>query len=238
MNANEKAGQTPAEPSNSGPEPALREATNDAAPYQPTHRPLWNNLITEMGIFVSAAALLLLLSFGLVTLMTPNPNPYVDIVGYLVVPSTLVIGIALIPLGILFKSWRIHRRHPEQRLAFRFPRVDLNDPAQRRVAKMVVIGTFVLLPVVGVSSYHGYHYTDSASFCAKACHSVMEPQSTTYEHSAHARVACAECHIGSGASWFVKAKLSGTRQVLATWQNSYPRPIPPAIRHLRPARET
>ncbi|MFQ5806387.1 MAG: hypothetical protein ACE5I3_08050, partial [Phycisphaerae bacterium] len=34
------------------------------------------------------------------------------------------------------------------------------------------------------------------------------------------------------------SKLSGTRQVLAMWQDSYPRPIPPAITNLRPARET
>jgi len=219
------------------------EQTSDApdgraVPYKPRYKPLWNNWITMAGVFLAAVSIILLLTFGLFSLVTPSQNPYVDIVGYLVIPSALVIGVLVIPFGILIRSWRLHKTDPQQRLAFRFPRVDLNDAVQRRAAKIVVIGTFILLPVVGVSSYHGYHYTDSADFCSKACHAVMHPQATTYEYSAHARVPCAECHIGAGASWFVKSKLSGTRQVLAMWRDSYSRPIPPAIKHLRPARET
>ncbi|MFH0982759.1 MAG: NapC/NirT family cytochrome c, partial [Planctomycetota bacterium] len=208
------------------------------SPYRPRHTPLWNNLLTVTGIFLAITGVLGLLTFGLFTLVTPVTNPYVDIVGYLVVPGILVVGLVLMPLGILFKSWRLHRRDPRERLTFLFPHIDLADPSQRKAAKLVVGGTFLLLPVVGVSSYHGYHYTDSAGFCAESCHAVMEPQATAYEHSAHARVRCAECHIGTGASWFVKSKLSGTRQVIATWRNTYPRPIPPAITELRPARET
>ena len=200
--------------------------------------PLWNNTITVIGLFLAAMSIILLLTFGLFTLVSPTTNPYIDIIGLLVVPSVLAGGVALIPFGILFKSWRLRRRDPLRHLEFRFPRFDLNDPVQRRIAKIAVAGAFILLPVVGVTGYHGYHYTDSSAFCAKACHTVMEPQATTYEYSAHARVACAECHIGSGASWFVKAKLSGTRQVLAVLRDTFSRPIAPAIHNLRPARET
>ena len=207
-------------------------------PYRPKFVPLWENTITILGMFVSAMAVLLLVSFALLSVVTPAHNPYVDIVGFLVLPSILILGVLTIPFGILIKSWRVHRKRPEEHLAFRFPHIDLNDPTQRRIAKFFLLGTFILLPVVGVSAYHGYHYTDSAGFCAKACHAAMHPQATTYEHSAHARVPCADCHIGSGAGWFVKSKLSGTRQVLAMMQDSYPRPIPPAISNLRPARET
>ena len=46
------------------------------------------------------------------------------------------------------------------------------------------------------------------------------------------------CHIGPGASWFVRSKLSGTGQVFATVFNTYPRPIPAPVKDLRPARET
>jgi hypothetical protein len=94
------------------------------------------------------------------------------------------------------------------------------------------------LPVIGLLSYRGYHYTDSTEFCGRVCHEVMEPQHTAYLRSPHARVECAECHIGAGASWYVKSKLSGLRQVLAVATDSFPRPIPPAIRELRPATET
>jgi hypothetical protein len=47
-----------------------------------------------------------------------------------------------------------------------------------------------------------------------------------------------ECHIGPGASWFVRSKLSGVRQVVAVTFHSYDRPIPSPVEELRPARET
>ncbi|MCP4247085.1 MAG: hypothetical protein GY778_08550 [bacterium] len=220
-------------PTDSAPSPSDRRA-----PYRPKYKPLWNNFITLTGFYVVITAFLGLLTFGLFSTVAPVENPYVDIVGYMIIPGILLIGVVIVPFGILIKSWRIRRRNPEERLAFRFPRIDLNDPSQRKVAKIMLAGTFVLLPVVGVSSYHGYHYTDSVQFCAQVCHEAMEPQGVAYERSGHARVPCADCHIGEGAGWFVKSKLSGTRQVLAMFQDSFSRPIPPAIHHLRPARET
>jgi len=66
----------------------------------------------------------------------------------------------------------------------------------------------------------------------------MKPEFVTYTHSPHARVACAECHIGKGASWYVRSKLSGTYQVYATTFNKFPRPIPTPVKNLRPAQET
>ncbi|MGD2110707.1 MAG: cytochrome c3 family protein [Phycisphaerae bacterium] len=239
---NNRERDKPARPASGVPDDARRrpEGAPDGEPavYQPTYRPLWNNTVTILGLLIVAFAIGLMVTFWLFTVVTPAPNPYIDIFGYLILPSILIIGIVIVPFGIFVKSWRLHRRDPSQKVTFRFPRVDLTDPQQRRVGKYVLTGMFVLLPVVGVSSYHGYHYTDSSEFCGMACHRVMHPQATTYEHSAHARVSCAECHIGAGASWFVRSKLSGTRQVLAMWRDSFSRPIPPAISHLRPARET
>jgi len=199
---------------------------------------MWNNFISMFGLFLVMMSVILLMTFGLFTFLSPAANPYVDIVGFLVLPGILVMGLLIVPVGILAKSWWLRRKDPHQHLEFHYPRFDLNDPNQRWAAKVVIVCTLLLLPLVGVSSYHGYHYTDSTEFCAKACHSVMQPQATAHQNSPHARVTCAECHIGSGASWFVKSKLSGTRQVFATLRDTYSRPIPPAIHHLRPARET
>ena len=66
----------------------------------------------------------------------------------------------------------------------------------------------------------------------------MNPEFTAYQLSPHARVACVECHVGSGATWYVKSKLSGARQVFATALNTYPRPIPTPVHDLRPAAQT
>ena len=49
---------------------------------------------------------------------------------------------------------------------------------------------------------------------------------------------CAACHIGAGASWFVKSKLSGLRQVWAVLTDDFSRPIPTPVHDLRPARDT
>ncbi len=237
-----KRDETPLE---AGQDSGRSEATAGEPPAEegnvakrPTYYPLWENAITVAGIYLAIGAVILLLTFGLFSLVSPAKNPYVDIIGYLIVPTILALGVALMPVGILIKSLRLHRRDPSFKVAIRFPRFDLGDPQQRKVVKTVVAGGLLLLPIVGVSSYHGYHFTDSTEFCAYTCHAVMQPEATTYHVSSHARVSCAECHIGSGASWFVKSKLSGVRQVLAVIRDSYHRPIPPAIEHLRPARET
>ena len=66
----------------------------------------------------------------------------------------------------------------------------------------------------------------------------MQPEYTAYLNSPHQRVSCVECHIGPGASWFVRSKLSGVRQVVAVTFHSYDRPIPSPVAQLRPARET
>ncbi len=50
----------------------------------------------------------------------------------------------------------------------------------------------------------------------------MQPEFTAYQQSPHSRVACVECHIGPGASWFVKSKLDGLRQVWHTALNTFP----------------
>ena len=66
----------------------------------------------------------------------------------------------------------------------------------------------------------------------------MEPEYTAYQRSPHARVKCVECHIGPGADWFVKSKLSGVWQVFAVAFDLYPRPIPTPLHDLRPAQDT
>jgi hypothetical protein len=89
-----------------------------------------------------------------------------------------------------------------------------------------------------VTGYRAYHFTDSVRFCGLVCHQVMKPEYTAYQHSPHARVACVQCHVGPGAGWFVRSKLSGAYQVYAVTFNKYPRPIPTPVKNLRPAQET
>jgi hypothetical protein len=116
--------------------------------------------------------------------------------------------------------------------------VDLNQEKVRKAILVFLVLTVVNLSIVSVAMYKGVEFMDSTTFCGEACHSVMAPEFATYQRSPHSRVHCVDCHIGPGADWFVKSKLSGAWQVVSTTFDLYPRPIPTPVENLRPARDT
>jgi nitrate/TMAO reductase-like tetraheme cytochrome c subunit len=197
--------------------------------------PSFYNPITLIGSAVAAVSFGLILFLMLLELMTPNPKPYMGIIAFVMLPAVLLIGLGLATFGIV----RTHRRE-KAGLAkeVQLPRIDLNNPRHRTAFGFITAGAILLLVFSAFGSFKAYEYTDSDVFCGETCHSVMAPEYTAYQYSPHARVGCAKCHIGSGAGWFVRSKLSGTYQVYATLFNKYPRPIPTPIQNLRPAQET
>jgi hypothetical protein len=102
----------------------------------------------------------------------------------------------------------------------------------------LVLTTFANVIIASHLSYSTIGYMESTTFCGLTCHSVMAPEYTAYQNSPHSRVDCVKCHIGPGASWFVKSKLSGAHQVIAVNLNTFERPIPTPVENLRPARDT
>lgn len=213
-----------------------RDFSGDGAKSRSPFR-RWHNAISLAGLTLAAGSLILLVTFGLFSWVRPTHNPYIDFIGYLILPGMFVTGLAIVPLGIWLQlRAELRGDRAGKWTAWRF---DLTSPRHRRFAVLFLgLNLFVILPLLAVSSYEGYHYSESTEFCAKTCHTVMEPQAVTHAISPHARVACAECHIGEGAGWFVKSKLSGLGQIVAVMRDSYSRPIPPAITELRPARDT
>lgn len=199
---------------------------------------LWRNALTLTGAALSLVSVLFILSFLLVELASNGPSPYLGLFTFLILPCGLLVGILLTGAGVLMSRWRHRRQHGKTDPVQYYPRIDLNLAHHRRVLTVIGIVVVAAVPLIGLVSYEGYHYTDSNEFCGLVCHAAMEPQSTTHATSPHANVNCAECHVGPGASWYVRSKLSGVRQLLAVVDDSFPRPIPPAIRALRPATET
>lgn len=116
-------------------------------------------------------------------------------------------------------------------------KIDLNQPSHRRKLGLGIAGFLLLGVIIVISGVKTYEYTESAEFCGQTCH-VMKPQFVRYEESPHANVDCAMCHIGPGASFFIKSKIDGLRQVYAVMTDSYSRPIKSPVHDLRPARET
>jgi len=115
--------------------------------------------------------------------------------------------------------------------------IDLSRPEHRRNLFLSFVAVVLISFAFLFSGYKAYEYTDSAEFCGTVCH-PMSPEFVRYQRSPHANVECAKCHIGPGASFFIKSKIDGLRQVYAVMVNKYSRPIKSPVHNLRPARET
>ena len=197
---------------------------------------LGQNPITLTGAVLTTSAALTTIAFWFYDIFLPGPpHPYIGLLIFLILPGIFVMGLLLIPLGI----WIRRRNLRESRtLPGIYPAIDLSLPVVRRTLEWVALATIVNLLIFGTASYRGVQYMDSTSFCGTTCHRVMIPEFTAYENSPHSRVECVACHIGPGAGWFVRSKLSGLRQVFAVTFHTYSRPIPSPVKYLRPARET
>jgi nitrate/TMAO reductase-like tetraheme cytochrome c subunit len=199
---------------------------------------LGRNPISLTGAVLTTSSAFSIIAFWLFEIVLgggARVYPYAGIVLYLVLPSIFVLGLILMPVGAL---WRRHRLLARGELPSLYPQVDFSQPLLRRAVILVGFATFMNIVILTAASYQGVRYMDSVQFCGTTCHTVMQPEYTAYLNSPHARVACVQCHIGPGASWFVRSKLSGVKQVFAVAFHDYPRPIPSPVEELRPARAT
>jgi nitrate/TMAO reductase-like tetraheme cytochrome c subunit len=197
---------------------------------------LGQNVVTLLGAVLTTSAGITLVLFWLRELFSRDRvHPYAGILLYLILPGVFLLGLVMMPAGLV---WRRARLKTRGELPAEYPAVDFGSRVLQRALYLVLALTVVNVAMMGTASYKGLEYMDSTQFCGQACHTVMQPEYTAYLDSPHSRVACVECHIGPGASWFVRSKLSGTRQVFAVALETYSRPIPSPVTYLRPARET
>jgi NapC/NirT cytochrome c family, N-terminal region len=197
---------------------------------------LFRNTISIIGAALAAVSFANIVFLFLVDVTSQKPSPYIGIMAYMVMPGFMVFGFVLVALGLLLERHKRHKLAPGE--IPKLPRIDFNNPAQR--SSFAFFASFVILFAVlsAVGSYHAYEFTDSVQFCGQLCHKIMNPEYTAYLQSPHARVRCVDCHVGAGATWYVKSKLSGSYQVYAALFDKYPRPIPTPVENLRPAAET
>lgn len=197
----------------------------------------WIGLLTAH--WVGLAGVIIVTIFGVlipifisIILLDIVKNPYFGLFSYMVLPLGFIAGLGLIPVGYYLhkkEQFHVHKK---------FPTLNLNIPDHRVRLLIFILLTVINIMIIGLVSYGGLKYMDSVSFCGKVCHGVMKPQYTAYMNSPHSRVKCVECHIGSGAPWFVKSKISGLGEVLAVAFNTFGRPILQPVINLRPARDT
>jgi hypothetical protein len=174
------------------------------------------------AVLTTVSAVLFLVVF-LADLVGLHTNPYLGVIFFLLLPAGFVIGLVLFAVGNWPVSW---------------PRIDLNDSAQRTTAMIVLALTIANLVIVSMAAYRGVEYMDSVAFCGQVCHTPMQPEFVAHTTGAHANVKCVECHVGAGAASFVSAKAAGTRRVIAMLRRNYARPIVPEPTQLVKAADT
>jgi hypothetical protein len=204
---------------------------------EPAKRPrLYRNLTSLIGATIVAASIISILLLILMETIGTRHKPYMGIFTWIIFPAVMLMGLAIVVLGMFLER---RRRHKEGALdAPIYPRIDLNDPRRRRSLVTFTSLLFIFLFVSAFGSYRAYEFTDSVTFCGQLCHTVMNPEFVAYQASPHARVKCVECHVGPGAGWYVRSKLSGAYQVYSVIFKKYPKPIPTPVHDLRPAQDT
>lgn len=184
-----------------------------------------NNTISLIGGALTTASALVLIGFWVVDFIGHggSENPYLGIIFDLILPALFLLGLILIPVGMLLKRRRLKALGE---MSPTLPEVSLRDPVFRRGLDFVLIATFINFVIVGTATYRGVSYMDQPSFCGQSCH-VMAPEWAAYQVTTHRDVACTHCHIEEGAAGYLHAKVNGTKQMFAVMAKTYPQPILP-----------
>lgn len=197
---------------------------------------LFRNYISFAGALIVTAAVVSILLLFLIELTQRSDNPYLGIVTYIILPAFLAFGLIVIVIGMVIERRR-RRRSPDSAIP-EYPKIDFNEPRQRRLAITLTTLAFIFVCASAFGSYRAYEYTESVEFCGEACHSVMKPEFVAFHATSHARIKCVDCHVGHGAQSYAQSKLSGARQLWALARGSYSRPIETPVHNMRPADQT
>jgi nitrate/TMAO reductase-like tetraheme cytochrome c subunit len=197
---------------------------------------LFRNYVSFAGALIVTAAGVSILLLFLIELTQKSNNPYLGIVTYIMLPAFLALGLLVIAIGMLLERRR-RRRSPDTEIP-PYPKIDFNEPRQRRLALSILVLSFVFVCASAFGSYRAYEYTESVEFCGQACHTVMKPEFVAFHATSHAKIKCVDCHVGHGAESYARSKMSGARQLLALVRGNYSRPIETPVHNMRPADQT
>jgi hypothetical protein len=195
-----------------------------------------NNRLSITGAIIAFISLMFILFLFTLGMFFQEGSSYLGLFTYIILPAFLILALLMIPIGMVSKMRKM--KLGLEPVVGKPWLIDFTDRRHRNATFVFGIGTVILVFLTGIGSYEAFNYTESVKFCGTTCHKVMEPEHTAYQGSEHANVRCVECHVGEGAGWYVRSKMSGLRQVWAVLTNTYTHPIETPIKNLRPARET
>lgn len=195
---------------------------------------LFVNRTSLVGVTLAATSAILIVFLSVLEFFSRQSHPYMGLITFIGLPTILNFGLLLTVIGAVRTHRRLKRGEPTRPL----PKLDLNNRRHVKGAALFLGLATLFLFGSAFGSYKAYEYTETVEFCGTLCHNVMKPEHVAYLNSPHARVDCVQCHIGPGATWFVRSKLSGSYQFYSVCFNKYSRPIKTPVENLRPSRET
>lgn len=193
------------------------------------------NPLSLIGTAIALVSFMLIVFLYVLDSLAVHSKPYMGIIAFVVLPVFFIGGLLVVAFGMHVEKKRRARTGVEEG---EYMSIDFNIPAHRKKFTVLAILTLFVFLSSAFGSYQVYEFTESVVFCGEICHDVMKPEYSAYQHSPHARVTCTECHVGSGADWYVKSKLSGAYQIVSVTFNLFSRPIPTPVHNLRPAQGT
>jgi archaellum biogenesis protein FlaJ (TadC family) len=108
-------------------------------------RGLFRNTISLIGAALAAVSLANIIFLFLIDVTSGRPSPYIGIFAYMIMPAFLLLGLLLIPVGMLIERRRRRQLAPGEIPVY--PKLDLNNPSQRSSLAFLVsfIVIFVML---------------------------------------------------------------------------------------------
>jgi hypothetical protein len=197
------------------------------------------NKVSLTGMIIISVTFPLLIICALLDVLEVIRSPLFGAWIYGILAPLFILGHGIFFIGFFFIGSGPDKESP---CSYRYIKDHFSHVTERTnfrklifLASFLAVGNFVVVVLVG---YTGHHYSETERFCGTLCHNAMSPESGAHEISPHSRVACVDCHVGSGMKNFVSSKIAGIRQVVAVTIGSYSRPIRMPTHGLRPARET
>jgi len=197
---------------------------------------LFHNYLSFAGFAIAIASLCSIVLLFLIELSGSTNTAYLGIFAYVLLPSVLAFGLFVIGAGMLLERRRRRKLSPAEIAAF--PKIDFNNPKSRRVFFAFIGLSMVFVFMSAFGSYRAFEHTESVAFCGTTCHETMKPEYVAFQVSSHARLRCVDCHVGAGAEWYARSKITGAYQLYAIVFDKVPKPITTPVHNMRPARDT
>lgn len=128
------------------------------------------NWTSVIGAVIAIIALFMIVFLITVSFFIEVTSSYLGIVIYIILPIFLILGLILIPIGMVRRRRRM-RKQSHIGLS-RWPQVNLNLRQHRNAFLIFVISSTAFLFLSAIGTYEAFHYSESVEFCGKVCHKL------------------------------------------------------------------